>query len=87
MSELKKQGKKVVFVLSPYHPKLFELMQLNDRKFLEIESIFREVAESSGAEVIGSYDPVKVGCSSEDFYDGMHPKDKCVDKIFSQLSK
>lgn len=87
VSELKKQGKKVVFVLSPYHPKLFELMQLNDRKFLEIESIFREVAESSGAEVIGSYDPVKVGCSSEDFYDGMHPKDKCVDKIFSQLSK
>lgn len=87
VSELKRQDKKVVFVLSPYHPKLFELMQLEDRKFLEIESKFREIAESSGAEVIGSYDPVKVGCSSEDFYDGMHPKDKCVDKIFSRLSK
>jgi len=86
-SELKRQDKKVVFVLSPYHPKLFDLMRLEDRKFLEIESKFREIAESSGAEVIGSYDPVKVGCASNDFYDGMHPKDKCVDKIFSSLSK
>jgi len=87
VSELTRQDKKVVFVLTPYHPKLFELMRLEDRKFLEIESKFREIAASSGAEVIGSYDPVKVGCSSEDFYDGMHPKDKCVDKIFSRLSK
>ena len=87
VSELKRQDKKVVFVLSPYHPKLFELMRFEGSKFLEIESKFREIAESSGAEVIGSYDPVKVGCSSEDFYDGMHPKDKCVDKIFSRLSK
>lgn len=87
VAELKRQNKKVVFVLSPYHPKLFELMRLEDRKFLEIESKFREIAESNGAEVVGSYDPVKVGCSSEEFYDGMHPKDKCIDKIFSRLSK
>ena len=31
-----------------------------------------------GIDLIRSYDPTKVGCSSDDFYDGMHPKDKCV---------
>lgn len=87
VSELKRQDKKVVFVLSPYHPALFQLMRSEDRKFLEIESKFREIAVSSGAELIGSYDPVKVGCSSEDFYDGMHPKDNCINKIFSLLRK
>lgn len=87
ISKIKMQDKKVVFVLSPYHPALFELMRSEDRKFLEIESKFRKIAESVGAEVIGSYDPFKAGCSSEDFYDGMHPKDKCIDKIFSRFIK
>jgi peptidoglycan/LPS O-acetylase OafA/YrhL len=84
---IKNKNKKIVLVLSPYHPILFELMQSENRKFLEIESKFREIAESSGIELIGSYDPTKVGCSSEDFYDGMHPKDKCINKVFSQLRK
>lgn len=83
--KIEKQNRDVFLVLSPYHPKLFELMRLNDVKFLEIETEFRKIAERSGAKVIGSYDPSKVGCSSEDFYDGMHPKDRCIDKIFSQL--
>jgi hypothetical protein len=87
VNQLKSQNLRVVFVLSPYHPKLFEFMRQEDRKFLEIESIFREIAELSGVQVIGSYDPIKVGCSSEDFYDGMHPKDKCLDQIFSELRK
>lgn len=87
IAEIKKQNKKIIFVLSPYHPILYKLMQSEDRKFLEIESKFREIAVSSGVELIGSYDPTKVGCSSEDFYDGMHPKDKCINKVFTELRK
>jgi len=85
VSELKRENRKVIFVLSPYHPKLFDLMRFESRNFLEIESKFREIAKSSGVEIIGSYDPNKVGCSFEHFYDGMHPKDKCINKVFSQL--
>jgi peptidoglycan/LPS O-acetylase OafA/YrhL len=87
VAKIKTQNRRVVFVLSPYHPKLFELMRLQDRKFLEIESIFRGIAESNGMQLIGSYDPSKVGCSSEDFYDGMHPKDKCMNMVFAELTK
>ncbi len=42
---------------------------------------------ANGVQLIGSYDPTKVGCSSEDFLDGMHPKDKCMEKVFSELSR
>ena len=87
VSDLKAHNRKVVLVLSPYHPRLYDLMRLKDRKFLEIESIFKEIAVSYGVELIGSYDPTKVGCSSEDFYDGMHPKDKCMEKVFSELRR
>jgi len=85
--ELKAQNRKVVLVLSPYHPSLYDLMRLQDRKFLEIESIFKEIAATYEVELIGSYDPTKVGCSSEEFYDGMHPKDKCMEKVFSELRR
>ena len=85
LSQLKGQNRKVVFVLSPYHPSLYDLMRLQDRKFLEIESIFRDIAVTNGVQLIGSYDPTYVGCSSEDFYDGMHPKEKCMEKVFSGL--
>lgn len=87
VSELKAQNRKVVLVLSPYHPSLYDLMRLHDRKFLDIESIFKEIAVIYGVQLIGSYDPIKVGCSSEDFYDGMHPKDKCMKKVFSELRR
>jgi hypothetical protein len=32
--------------------------------------------------VLGSYDPARVGCVSADFYDGIHPNDVCMSKVF-----
>ena len=87
VSQLKAQNRKVVLVLSPYRPSLYDLMQLQDRKILEIESIFKDIAVTNGVQLIGSYDPTKVGCSTEDFYDGIHPKDNCMKKVFSELRR
>lgn len=87
IAKIKAGNRKVVLVLSPYHPSLYQFMRLHDRKFLEIESIFIEIAMTYRVDLIGSYDPTKVGCTSEDFYDGMHPKDKCMGKVFSELRR
>jgi peptidoglycan/LPS O-acetylase OafA/YrhL len=87
VSHLKAQNRKVVLVLSPYHPSLYDIMRRQDTKFLEIESIFKDIAVTYGVQMIGSYDPTKAGCSSEDFYDGMHPKDKCMKMVFSELKR
>ncbi len=87
VSELKARNHKVVLVLSPYHPRLYELMRRQDKNLLGAEFIFKDIAETYGIQSIGSYDPTKVGCSSEDFYDGMHPKERCMEKVFSELRR
>jgi len=76
---------KVVLVLSPYHPDLY-LRMVNERPiYLQIENDFREFAKSHNLEIIGSYNPTNIGCSSTDFFDGMHPKDVCMGNVIKQL--
>lgn len=84
---IKHSNQNVAFILSPYHPTLYKLMEQRDRKFLKIESVFREIAKELEIKVFGSYDPVKVGCTSEEFFDGMHPKDTCMEKVFSDSER
>ena len=76
---------RVVLILPPFHPSVYDLMR-NDRPiFVKIENDYREIAKNNGIEIIGSYDPKKVGCDSSEFYDGMHPKGVCMDKVLRQL--
>lgn len=77
---------RVVLVLSPYYPELFQRFASEDRVYLESETQFRVLAERAGVEIIGSYDPGKVGCHSNDFYDGMHPKGTCMERVLRPLS-
>ncbi|MCW7498816.1 acyltransferase family protein [Leptospira soteropolitanensis] len=75
----------VVLVLSPYHPKLFERMKKELSVIIEIEKIFRKVAKERNIQITGSYDPFVAGCNIEEFFDGMHPKDSCMNKIVSTI--
>ncbi len=59
-------NREVVLVLSPYHSKLYHLMQSQDRKFLDIENIFKDISVRLGVKLIGSYDPSKVGCDDSE---------------------
>lgn len=74
-----------VLVLSPYHPYLYEEMRLQKPIFLQIEKNFRDFAKLHNVKIIGSYNPKIVGCTSVDFYDGMHPKDTCMKKVLKEL--
>ena len=81
---LEYSGVDVVLVLSPYHPKLFEIMQRERPEFVQIEGEFRRIAEMMEVPIIGSYDGAEAGCNSVDFYDGMHPRERCMRKIVSE---
>ncbi len=76
---------KVIIVLSPYHPKLYSYIIKKDLKFIEIENSFRRLGADLGVRVIGSYDPAQDGCTSDEFYDGMHPKVSCIEKVLLPL--
>jgi peptidoglycan/LPS O-acetylase OafA/YrhL len=71
----------IILVLSPYHPTLYEKLIDNNSIILEIEKKFRAISSSLNIQILGSYNSQKCGCTKFDFYDGMHPKDKCINSI------
>ncbi|QGU95838.1 hypothetical protein GOM49_12690 [Clostridium bovifaecis] len=79
-----KDGVEVEFYLSPYHPYVYEkLISSADYRIVhEVERYFVEFAKDKDIKLNGSYNPSKVGCIEEDFYDGMHIKPSGVEKIF-----
>ena len=84
---IQKNGVKVIFVLQPYNPDLYSLIADKKQVILDIEERFRDLARKYGVELVGSYDPRRVGCSKSEFYDGLHPTSACMTKVFSNLTK
>lgn len=66
----------VTFYLPPYHPIVYEYLKNNERyeMILSAETYFRNLAIEKEIDVYGSYDPQILGCTEEDFLDGMHMK-------------
>jgi len=79
------QKYEIILVLSPYHPQLYKRIKKERRVFLDVENQFRDLAKRKNIKIIGSYDPDKVGCSASFFYDGMHPKDVCMELVLKEL--
>jgi peptidoglycan/LPS O-acetylase OafA/YrhL len=83
ISELAKKYN-VIIVLSPYHPKLYQEMKNEKNIIVDIEKDFMNFEKK--ITIVGSYDPLKLGCEDKDFYDGLHPKSSCMEKIFLSLN-
>lgn len=79
------RNRRVVLVLAPYHPRLYRFMQAQRPEFLSLERSFRDIAKQSGVEIVGSYDPGKVSCTADEFYDGMHPRPSCMRKVLAHI--
>jgi len=71
----------VALVLSPYHPRLYDRMKAERPVFIAMERQFRALGASRQIKVLGSYDPTTVGCDDVDFYDGMHPNERCMKRV------
>ena len=80
-------GVSVNFILSPYHPEVYRKMVEEKPIFLEIEDWFIAFAKKNNVRVIGSYDPISLGFTNNDFYDGMHPKTSCMQKLFLNFNE
>ncbi len=81
---LLKQNIEVKLILSPYHPELYTDFAEMTPKIYEAELQFRNLARQTNIDILGSYNPSVVGCSVREFYDGIHPKESCINKIFRE---
>ncbi len=78
-----KSKTQVTLVMTPYHfsafkPKYSEYLKY----FKDVNKAVLHLSKELNIEFLGSFWPDQVGCSAEEFYDFMHPKTSCVDKIF-----
>ncbi|AEF99601.1 hypothetical protein [Methylomonas methanica] len=79
------EGTKVILFLAPYHPDFYKVM--NDatspyRRVIDAEDYLYHFAETHKFPIFGSYNPRRIPCSRGDFFDEMHPRPICIDKIF-----
>jgi hypothetical protein len=89
VSCMQAKGVRVIFLLTPYHPFLYEYEQIYNTDqhagFFEVEPYLRQYAAAHDIPVVGSYDPERVGLTESDFYDGLHVKESAIAKYFGGL--
>ena len=77
-----------VIYLPPYHPLTYAAIKTNKKykTILKAERYIRDIANDFGIKTLGSYDPALAGCDESQFTDDMHPKDTCINIIFSDFN-
>ena len=85
ISYLKANSTGVEIVLSPYHPELYPELASNSTGYKTAEQVFIDMAKQQGIIIRGSYNPLESDCRSDEFYDGMHPKEACMVKVLKNI--
>jgi len=80
---LHNKNQPVKVILSPFHPKLFELKGKDPRvqNILKLEREMKNL-KISNVRVLGGFEPQNAGFLESDFYDGFHITDEAVIKKF-----
>ena len=81
IKQLKKKDKKIIFLLTPYHPGVFKQNAKELQYIKGVESKIRKFARLNDIIVLGSYNPNIIGCTNSEFLDFMHAKIECLNKI------
>lgn len=82
IKDLKGRGN-VWILLPPYHPAAYKNLIQRVPIVASVERELRSLANIEHVSILGSYDPSRVGCTEEDFYDGMHPRAQCFDRMLN----
>lgn len=79
---------KVVFVLVPFHPYVYNYWSSSDRylAIIKAQRYFEELGRKKHIAVLGSYNPLETQCGESEFFDGTHPKETCLVKILAGVS-
>jgi len=82
---LKSNDIEVFIFMAPYHPELYDLVNIENSHFIELEQKFKDIALSLGVKIIGSFNPRVFGCNEGEFIDLTHPKESCLKKVMSVI--
>ncbi len=87
---LTERGIEVKLVMFPLGNTIYDYMGEPENRqryanFFKTEELFRELAQETGVEITGSFDPSYFGYDMSDFYDGYHLREARVAEIVKEL--
>jgi hypothetical protein len=72
----------VIFLITPYHPYVWSNEKQPAVKAMRnVELKINEIAKMVQVDVVGSFNPEKVGCDRDEFIDEIHATDLCLSKL------
>jgi hypothetical protein len=88
LSFLKAQGVSVYLVNPPFNPAFYDKMQGTPyaEGLQRIEALTQKFAMDHHLPLFGSFNPHKLGCTSDMFIDAEHSNALCLQKIFDQFT-
>ena len=79
--EIRANGIELSFFLAPYHPLVYEKIKEDYKIVIEVENKISNYSDQSSIRTFGSFNPVKTEIDNAGFYDGMHSKEKTIQRI------
>jgi hypothetical protein len=83
---LKDKGVEVFLAHPPFNPDYYKQVMKGPyaQGLRKVEELTQNFADKYGWQVIGSFDPGKLGCESRMFIDAEHGSPECLSKLFNQ---
>jgi hypothetical protein len=82
-------GIEIAIFMPPFHPFVVDAYRnrLDWKLLQETEAFIQKVAAKHRVPVFGEGDSASVGCTEEEFFDAIHPRKSCLQRIFDSLSR
>ena len=71
----------IEFCLIPFHPIVYNYLEIKKPAIHETETLIREISKDHNIQVYGSYNPIISKVTNIDFYDGMHLRLEAISRI------
>ena len=89
LTYLKAQGVTVYLAQTPFNPIFYDRVQGSRYAdgLAKIDTLVHDLAKQHGLQVIGGYNPHKVGCNATMYIDAEHANASCLKNIFDEFIK
>ena len=84
---LKTEGIQVFIFLPPFHPVYYNYLVNSEkhRIILNVQELLINIGKEKGITILGSYNPADIPCQENEFYDYLHLKSTCIEKVFKNI--
>ncbi len=85
LKDMQNEGIEVELFLSPYHPKVYRVMEKDYSLVIDLEKRLMEYSKAKSIKVTGSFNPKLVGLTQDEFYDAMHCNEIGIESILTNV--